>query len=117
MTQFLSRNRATTLSIILMGFALLVMLLPNTVIADAPPGTSQGAAAYAARWEGIAKQYQARASYEAAQRVRANEAMALRWEAMGDLYTRKAAADAQRANDAMAARWKGLAELYSAQHK
>jgi hypothetical protein len=127
MSKFLSRNRAVILSIIVIGIALLAILLPNMLTADAPPGTtqgaaaspgtSQGAAADAARWERMAQYYRARSSVEAAQRVRANEATAQRWEAMVEFYTRKAAADAQRANDAMAARWEAMAEFYAAQHK
>jgi hypothetical protein len=117
MNKFLSSNRAVMLSIVVVGVALLVMLLPNILIADVPPGTSQGAAADAARWERMGQYYQARAADEAAQRVRANEATAQRWEAMGDFYTRKAAAVAQQANDATAARWKAMAEFYAAQHK
>jgi hypothetical protein len=88
MTKLFSRTRAVTLSIILLGSALLVLLQPNILLADVPPGTSQGAAADAARWEALA-----------------------------DFYTRKAAADAQRANDAMAARWQAMVEFYAAQRK
>ena len=117
MTRFLSINRAVMLSIIVVGIALLVMLLPNILLADAPPDTTQGDAAYGERWERMAQYYQARGLDEAAQRVRANGATAQRWEAMGDLYTRKATAVAQQANDAMAARWKAIAEFYTAQYK
>ena len=66
MNKFLSRNRAVMLSIIVIGVALLVILVSNIVLADAPPGTSQGAAADAARWERMAQYYQARASDEEA---------------------------------------------------
>jgi hypothetical protein len=127
MNKFLSRNRAVTLGIVVIGLALLVMLLPNLLIAVASPDTTRGAAADGERWERMAQFYLAQATDVAAQRVRAEEttaeriradqATAQRWEAMAEFYTRKAAADRQRANDALGARWQAMAEFYAAQNK
>ena len=108
----------------LIGIALLILLLPNILIADALPGTTQGAAveaapvddAITAHWQAVGKYYAAQAERANARQV--NDTMAARWQTVANYYAAQwERANARQVNDTMAARWQAVANYYAAQQK